>query len=115
MRKTLIQSDPKLMGLHKKKLELHRQISERISGNGEMVKLIERALKIQEQLEKISKTQETKEVRVKEKRNSIKESDKTVTKPEPKKIEAVKDDAASKVIDKTSDAIIIEEEGLSYE
>jgi len=122
MRKTLIQSDAKLMELHKEKLRIHRLISERISGNAKMAELIEEAVKLQAEIEELNKPQGTVIENVeKTKKETAKPEVKPVTKKETQEITAEpvhrsrKSTTVPTVIDRTADAHIEEDDGLSYE
>jgi len=122
MRKTLIQSDAKLMELHKEKLRIHRLISERISGNAKMAELIEEAVKLQAEIEELNKPQENVIENVEKTEKEIAKPEiKPVTKKETQELvtepvhRSRKRTTIPKVIDRTADAHIEENDGLSYE
>lgn len=115
LRKSLIQTDPKLLKLHKEKLKIHRQISERISGNTKMAALIEEAIKLQAQLDEINAIPVLKkEISTTEKTVKLAEKDTNNSEPE---YQSRNQETRTEVVDKTSDAHLEEdeEEGLSYE
>ena len=121
LRKTLIQSDQKLLEMHKQKLELHRKISERISGDSKMATLIEKAIKLQSDLseasKKLGKTSTPAKQEAEKKEITIKQPA-AKTKDEPSfKSRGKSHTTDVEVIDRTADVHIMkeEEEGLSYE
>ena len=121
LRKALIQSDPILLELHNEKIKIHKQISERISGNPKMAELIEKAITLQAKLDNISDSKESspkpKVLKIVKKNEPAKPKEiiKDIV-TEPKFITRKKDTTVLKVIDKTADEQIeSEDDGLSYE
>lgn len=120
LRKVLIQSDPKLLELHNQKIKIHRQISERISGNPKMAELIEEAISLQvklDELDKAPKIEEKVPAKLIKRTSKALKSKKRFHHVEPKFESRMKKETTPKVIDKTADTQIEseEDEGLSYE